>query len=134
MFIFPFQLTTSRIGSLTRLILTLAICEDHTYIQGPGLLGGGNVGMKAMQDLPRCILRLNCRDRDHWLVGIKTSVLDVATTAHVWVSIKRAQGVSHIFGNRLQPKTRLDTTKTVTRQYCPNTPKYELSRTYQRTV
>ena len=32
MFIFPVQLTTSRIGSLTRLILTLAICDGHTYI------------------------------------------------------------------------------------------------------
>ena len=31
-FIFPVQLTTSRIGNLTRLILTLAICDDHTYI------------------------------------------------------------------------------------------------------
>ena len=31
-FIFPFQLTTCRIGSLTRLIHTLAICDDHTYI------------------------------------------------------------------------------------------------------
>ena len=30
-FIFPVQLTTSRIGNLTRLIHTLAICEDHTY-------------------------------------------------------------------------------------------------------
>ena len=30
---FPVQLTTSRIGNLTRLILTLAICDDHTYIQ-----------------------------------------------------------------------------------------------------
>ena len=29
-FIFPVQLTTSRIGSLTRLILTLVICDDHT--------------------------------------------------------------------------------------------------------
>ena len=28
----PFQLTTSRSGNLTRLILTLAICDDHTYI------------------------------------------------------------------------------------------------------
>ena len=28
--IFPVQLTTSRIGNLTRLILTLAICDDHT--------------------------------------------------------------------------------------------------------
>ena len=28
--IFPVQLTTSRIGSLTRLILTLAVCDDHT--------------------------------------------------------------------------------------------------------
>ena len=27
--IFPVQLTTSRFGNLTRLILTLAICEDH---------------------------------------------------------------------------------------------------------
>ena len=30
--IFPVQLTTSRIGNLTRLILTLAIWDDHTYI------------------------------------------------------------------------------------------------------
>ena len=30
-FIFPIQLTTSRIGNLTRLIHTLAICDDHTY-------------------------------------------------------------------------------------------------------
>ena len=29
--IFPVQLTTSMIGNLTRLILTLAICGDHTY-------------------------------------------------------------------------------------------------------
>ena len=32
-FIFPVQLTTTRIGNLTRLILTIAICDDHTYIQ-----------------------------------------------------------------------------------------------------
>ena len=31
-FIFPVQLTTSRIGNLTRLTLTLAICDDHIYI------------------------------------------------------------------------------------------------------
>ena len=30
--IFPVQLTTCRIGNLTRLIHTLAICDDHTYI------------------------------------------------------------------------------------------------------
>ena len=31
--IFPVQLTTSRIGNLTRLILTLAIiCDSHTYV------------------------------------------------------------------------------------------------------
>ena len=29
-FIFPVQLTTSRNDNLTRLILTLAICDDHT--------------------------------------------------------------------------------------------------------
>ena len=29
-FIFPVQLTTSMIGNLTRLILILAICDDHT--------------------------------------------------------------------------------------------------------
>ena len=29
---FPVQLTTCRIGNLTRLIHTLAICDDHTYI------------------------------------------------------------------------------------------------------
>ena len=28
----PLQLTTSRIGNLTRLILTLVICDDHIYI------------------------------------------------------------------------------------------------------
>ena len=32
-FIFPVQLTTSRIGDLPRLIRTLLyICDDHTYI------------------------------------------------------------------------------------------------------
>ena len=31
-FIFPVQLTTSRIGNLTRLIHTLAISDDYTYI------------------------------------------------------------------------------------------------------
>ena len=29
MFIFPVQLTTGRIGNLTRLIHTLAVCDDH---------------------------------------------------------------------------------------------------------
>ena len=28
--VFPVQLITSRVGNLTRLILTLAICDDHT--------------------------------------------------------------------------------------------------------
>ena len=36
MLIFPVQLTTSRIGSLTRLILTLVICDDHTYDRQQG--------------------------------------------------------------------------------------------------
>ena len=31
--IFPVQLTTSRIGNLTRLVRTLAVCDDHTYIR-----------------------------------------------------------------------------------------------------
>ena len=31
-FIFPVQLAKSRIGNLTRLILSLVICDDHTYI------------------------------------------------------------------------------------------------------
>ena len=30
--IFPAQLTTSRIGNLTRLILTLAVCDDHVWV------------------------------------------------------------------------------------------------------
>ena len=29
--IFPVPLITNRMGNLTRLILTLAICDDHTY-------------------------------------------------------------------------------------------------------
>ena len=32
-FIFPVQLTTSRIGNHTRLILTLAKCDDHTWLR-----------------------------------------------------------------------------------------------------
>ena len=36
MFIFPAQLTTSRIGNLTRLIHTLAICDGQTYLQDEG--------------------------------------------------------------------------------------------------
>ena len=35
---FPVQLTTSRISNLTRLILTLAVCDDHTYINTAILL------------------------------------------------------------------------------------------------
>ena len=31
-FIFPVQLTTSRIDNLTRLILALAICDEHTTV------------------------------------------------------------------------------------------------------
>ena len=31
--IFPFELTTSRTGNLTRLIIILAICDDHTYVK-----------------------------------------------------------------------------------------------------
>ena len=31
MFIFAVRLTSSRIGHLTRLILTRDICDDHTY-------------------------------------------------------------------------------------------------------
>ena len=30
LFIFPVQLTTIKIGNLTRLVLTLVICDDHT--------------------------------------------------------------------------------------------------------
>ena len=30
--IFPVRLTARRIGNLTRLIHTLAICDDHTYV------------------------------------------------------------------------------------------------------
>ena len=32
-FIFPVQLTTGRIGNHTRLVHTLAIWDDHTYIR-----------------------------------------------------------------------------------------------------
>ena len=35
-FIFPVQLTTSRIGNLTRLMhiyIYMCVCDDHTYIQ-----------------------------------------------------------------------------------------------------
>ena len=41
-FIFPLQLTTSRIGNLTRLVHTLLLCDGHTYTQqsmdGPGMV------------------------------------------------------------------------------------------------
>ena len=37
--IFPVQLTTSRIGNLTRLLHTLAICDDHTYLKREHSLG-----------------------------------------------------------------------------------------------
>ena len=32
-FIYPVRLTTSRIDNLTRFILSLAICDDHTAVQ-----------------------------------------------------------------------------------------------------
>ena len=34
-YIYPVQLTTSRVDNVTRLILTLAICDDHTAVQLP---------------------------------------------------------------------------------------------------
>ena len=36
--IFPLQLTTSRIGNLTRLISTLAKRDDHKYIMDSGMI------------------------------------------------------------------------------------------------
>ena len=48
-FIFPVQLTTSRIGNLTRLIHTLLLCDDHTYIHiFGGLSQKRNVYLRAM--------------------------------------------------------------------------------------
>ena len=40
-FTFPVQLTTNRIVNLTQLILTLAMCDNHTYIHDdrPGFRG-----------------------------------------------------------------------------------------------
>ena len=49
----PVELTTSRIGNLTWLILTLAMCDDHTYIPYMGganarnLHSGGGIGCLA---------------------------------------------------------------------------------------
>ena len=34
--IFPVQLTMNRVGNLTWSIVTLAICDDHTYINASG--------------------------------------------------------------------------------------------------
>ena len=34
MFFLPVQLTTSKIVNLNRLIITPAMCDDHTYILG----------------------------------------------------------------------------------------------------
>ena len=50
--IFPVQLTTSRIGNLTRLIHTLAICDDHstTFL----LLGV----VRVPQDEPRSLVNV----------------------------------------------------------------------------
>ena len=50
-FIFPVQLTTSRIGNLTRLILTLATCDDYTYIHDTiiTILSGPRLGRTNAQ-------------------------------------------------------------------------------------
>ena len=46
-FIFPDELTTSRIGNLTRLIHTLAICVTmHTYMVGNPVCGQLDKNMK----------------------------------------------------------------------------------------
>ena len=47
---FPVQLTTSRISNLTRLILTLAICDDHTrrLLWSGALLRMGNYRLPKM--------------------------------------------------------------------------------------
>ena len=44
--IFPVQLTTSRISNLTWLILTLAICDDHTFTYIHTYEGGGRVAAR----------------------------------------------------------------------------------------
>ena len=44
-FISPVQLTMSRIGNLARLIITLTICDDHTYMRhrvSPEFIGSRN--------------------------------------------------------------------------------------------
>ena len=54
-FIFPVQLTTSRIGNLTWLIFTLAICDDHTYIQGTLSLSKNCTSRESVSPLSRLI-------------------------------------------------------------------------------
>ena len=48
LFIFPVQLTTRRIGNLTRLILTFAICDNHTYILLSPLYQGLDWGVQML--------------------------------------------------------------------------------------
>ena len=43
-FIFPFQLTSSRFGNLTRFIHTPAVCVTMTYILDYGVYGCGPIG------------------------------------------------------------------------------------------
>ena len=61
--VFPVQLTTNRIGNLTRLILTLATCDDHTYSQFTG------------ETCRKCTLRFQIENRDDidetWKADIK---------------------------------------------------------------
>ena len=57
--IFLVQLTTSRIGNLTWLILTLAICDDHTYIP-PVVYVVSSIGDLCVCVCVCCVYLLNC--------------------------------------------------------------------------
>ena len=49
---FLFQLTTNRIGNLTRLIHTLPICDDHTYMMQPSYIFRKNLNASKPSEHP----------------------------------------------------------------------------------
>ena len=81
-FFFPVQLTTSRIGNLTRLIHTLAIQDDNTYIHTyihtycRESAGTGPVVLKVVPVTVAAFLQVTM-DQLYLVPGLKNVTLDI---------------------------------------------------------
>ena len=96
-------MTTSRIGNLTRLILTLAICYDHTYIpymsehmrvpDHRGLLAAAFAYDIIFKVLPRiCVLKKYRKSRETGLVSFR---IRTGTSTNLTSTIKEMTTHTH---------------------------------------